>query len=87
MTVINLSWYLCVLSVIALTAESAITVAPGGEAVVRTLMGALAASAVLFAVVAVTFWRLHVSQPQWLVRVFQGVALLATVALLLMVVG
>ncbi len=30
MTVINLSWYLCVLFAVALAVSSAITVAPGG---------------------------------------------------------
>jgi hypothetical protein len=87
MTVINISWYLCLLFIVALVAESAITVAPGGEVGARILMGTWAGLAVLFATVAVTFSRLRLSEPRWLVRAFQGVALVATVAVILMVVG
>jgi hypothetical protein len=87
MTVISISWYLCALFTVALVAESAITVAPGGESVVRMFMGAWAALAIIFAVVAVTFRWLHVPGPKWLVRVFLGVAVVATVVVGLLVVG
>jgi len=87
MTVINISSYLCVLFIFALVAESAATVAPGGEAMQRMLMGAWAALAVLFAVVAATFWWFGASGPKWLSRTLLGLALLATVTVVLMAVG
>jgi hypothetical protein len=87
MTVINISWYLCVLFIVALVAESEVTVAPGGESGIRLLMGTWTGLAVLFAAVAVMFRRLLISEPKWLVRVFQGVALVATLLVILMVVG
>ena len=85
MTIINISWYLCVLFIIALVAESAITIAPG--AMVMRLTGIWAVLAVLFAAVAVTFKWFHVSEPKWLLRVFQGIAVVATVVVILMVIG
>jgi hypothetical protein len=39
MTVVNISWNLCVLFAVALIASSAITVAPGGQAWMRLEMG------------------------------------------------
>jgi hypothetical protein len=78
---------LCALFTVALAVESAITVAPGGESAVRLLMGLSAALAATFATVAVTFKRLRVPEPKWLVRVFLGVALVATVVVVLTVVG
>ena len=87
MTVSNMSWYLSVLFVVALVAESAITVAPGGEAFVRMLMGLWAGAAVLFAAVAIALRWFRVLEPEWLVRVFQGLALLVTLFVILMVVG
>ena len=44
MTVINLSWYRCVLFAVALAFSSAITVAPGGQAWMRLEMGIWLAS-------------------------------------------
>ena len=41
-SVVHISWYLCVLFIFAVVAESAATAAPGGEAMQRTLMGAWA---------------------------------------------
>jgi uncharacterized membrane protein YhaH (DUF805 family) len=87
MTVIRLSWYLCLLFIVALAADSAITFTPGGEAMVRTAMGALAVLATVFAVIAVAFRRMRQPEPKWLVRVFQAVALAATVVVAMMVVG
>ena len=87
MTVTNISWYLCALFVVALVGSSAITVAPGGETMLRVLMGIWAALAVLFAVIAVAFRRFRAAEPKWLVRVFQGMAALATVAVVLFAVG
>ncbi len=87
MTVVNISWYLFVLFVVALVAESAITVAPGGEVMVRLLMGLWAALVIVFAAVAVMLGRLHIAAPKWLVRTFMGAALVATAVVVVMVVG
>jgi hypothetical protein len=80
-------WYIFTLFVLALVAESAVSVAPGGEAMQTILMGTWAALAVLFAVLASTLKRLGVSQTKWLVRVLLGVAVLATAAVALIAVG
>jgi hypothetical protein len=79
---------------VALAVESAVTVAPDGEAMARLLMGlwaalavTFAALAVTFAAVAVTFRRLHVPEPKCLVRAFLGLAVAATLVVVLMVVG
>jgi hypothetical protein len=87
MTVIKLSWYTCVLFVIALVVESMVTVAPSGETAARLLMGLWAALAATFAAIAVTFRWLRLSEPRWLVRAFVGVAVVATVIVAMMVVG
>ena len=85
MTVINLPWYLCVLFAVALTISSAITVAPDGQAWMRLEMGIWLALSVLFAAVAVIFRRFP--QPKWLLRLFQGLAVLATLVVFLTVGG
>ena len=87
MTIANISSYLCVLFLVALVVESAITVAPGGATVIHVLMSAWAGLAILFAAIAVTFRFFRLPEPKRLVRTFQGVALLATMAVLLIVVG
>ena len=85
MTVISLSWYLCVLFAVAVVAESAMTVEPGVLAFKIT--GIWLALSILFAAVAIIFKRFRIPQPKWLLRLFQGLAVLATVAVFLMVVG
>ena len=87
MTVINLSWYLCVLFAVALAISSAITVAPGGQAWMRLEMGIWLALSILFAAVAVIFRWFRIPQPKWLLRLFQGLAVLATLVVFLMVGG
>ncbi len=87
MTVINLSWYLCVLFAVALAFSSAITVAPGGQAWMRLEMGIWLGLSILFAAVAVIFKLRHVSQPKWLLRLFQCFAVLATLMVFMMVGG
>ena len=77
--VVHISWYLCVLFLFGLLMQSAISVAPGGEVLVYSLMGTSAALAVIFAALAVTFMRLGVPGPRWLVRTLHGVAVVATV--------
>ena len=86
MTVINLSWYLCVLFACALAISSAITVAPNGQASLRLEMGIWLALSILFAAVAIIFRLRHVPQPKWLLRLFQCFAVLATVVVFMMVV-
>ena len=87
MTVINLSWYLCVLFAVALAISSAITVAPGGQAWMRLEMGIWLTLSILFAAVAVIFKWFRVPQPKWLLRLFQGLAVLATLVVFSMVGG
>ena len=85
MTVINLSWYLCVLFAVALAISSAITVAPG--ILMFKITGIWLALSILFAVVANIFRRFRVPQPKWLLRLFQCVAVLATLAVFMIVGG
>jgi hypothetical protein len=87
MTVVSLSWYLCVLFAVALAVSSAITVAPGGQVWMRLEMGTWLALSIAFAAVAVTFKRFHIPKPRWLLRLLQCFALLATVVILIMVGG
>ena len=53
----------------------------------RLEMGTWLALSILFAAVAVVFKRLRVPQPRWLLRLFQGFAVLATLVVILMVCG
>ncbi len=87
MTVINLSWYLCVLFAVALAISSAVTVVPGGQVWMRLEMGTWLTLSILFAAVAIVFRLRHVLQPKWLLRAFQGFAVLATLVVFLMVGG
>jgi hypothetical protein len=87
MTVINISWYLCVLFAAALAVSSAITVAPDGQAWMRVELATWLVLSVLFAVVAVAFRLLHIPQPRWLLWTLQCFAVLATVVIALMVGG
>jgi hypothetical protein len=87
MTCINLSWYLCVLFAVALAVSSAITVTPGGQAWMRLEMTTWLVLSILFAAVAIIFMRFRVRQPNWLLRLFQGFAVLASVVVVLMVGG
>ena len=85
MTVIHVSWYLCVLFAVALAAESAMTVEPGVLAFKIT--GIWLALSILFAAVAIIFRWFRVPQPKWLLRLLQVFAVLATLVVFLMVVG
>ena len=87
MTIPILSWYLCLLFAVALAVSSTITVAPGGQAWLRLEMGIWLALSILFAAVAVAFRLFHAPQPRWLLRTFQGIAVVATLVVFLMVVG
>ena len=85
MTVINISLYLCVL--FALAVSSAITAALGGQAWMRLEMRMWLALSILVAVVAIVFRWFRVPQPKWLLRLFQGLAVLATLVVFLMAGG
>ncbi len=87
MTVINLSWYLCVLFAVALAISSAITVAPNGQAAMRLEMGIWLVLSILFAAVAIIFRLRHIPQPKWLLLLFQSLAVLATVVVFMMISG
>ncbi len=87
MTITHVSWYLCLLFAVALAVSSAITVAPGGQAWMRVEMAMWLALSILFAAVAVAFRVFHVPQPKWLLRLFQGFAVLVTLVVALMTVG
>ena len=87
MTISTLACYLCVLFAVALAVLSAITVAPGGQASVRLELGIWLALSILFAAVAIIFKWFRLPQPKWLLRLFRGLAVLATVAVFLMVAG
>ncbi len=85
MTIVNLSWYLCVLFAVALAISSALAVEPG--MLMFKITGIWLALSILFAAVAIIFKRFRVPQPKWLLRLFQGLAVLATLAVFLMVGG
>ena len=87
MTIISLSWYLFVLFAVHLVVSSAITVVPGGQAWMRLEMGIWLALSILLAGVAVIFKWFHVRQPKWLLRLFQGLAVLATLVVFMIVGG
>ena len=83
----SICWYLCGLFLFALLATSAITVAPGGERFLAGTMLFNAFCAILFAVLALGIRRRQSSQPTWLLRLFQGVAVVATLLVLLVSIG
>jgi hypothetical protein len=83
----SLSWYLCGLFLFALVAESAVSVAPGGNAMVGALMATWATLSVVFAVMAICLRRRSVSRARWLVRSLLGFAIPATAMVLLLAVG
>jgi hypothetical protein len=87
MTISNVSWYICCTFVLAVMVESAVESAPGHGASPHILMVATAALAILFAAVAILFRLRRLPQPKWLVRVFHGIAVAATLVVVLMIGG
>jgi hypothetical protein len=83
----SICWYLCGLFLVALLANSVMTVAPGGERVLAGMMTFNGFCSVLFAILARVFRRGAPSQPNWMLRVFQGIAVVATVLVLLVCIG
>lgn len=87
MRVVHICWYLCVLFAVALLVISAITVVPGRESVVQTLMVGSAVLAIAFGSVAVVLRRVQPTERRWVLRAFQAVAVLATIVVLLLIGG
>ena len=83
----SICWYLCGLFLLALLATSAITVMPGREHVLAGMMAFNGFCSVLFGVLAIVFRRGAASQPSWVLHVFQGIAVVATVLVLLVSIG
>ncbi len=87
MTLGNICWYLSVLFLITLVPLSAMTVVPAGETERHVEVVVAAICAVLFGLLGVALkWR-GISGPKWLLRVFQGVAAVTTLLLLLLLGG
>jgi len=84
MTITNISWYLCVLFAVAMLVSGQVDWGPGWVAG-RLDMKWLASSAT-FAALPVIFWWFRIPQPRWLLRLFQCVAVLATVVVLIMLI-
>jgi hypothetical protein len=87
MSVVGISWYLCVLSLISAIVLSAITVHPGAQSRARLDIAVAATLAILFAAAALAFKKRGVPGPKWLLRVFQCLAVLGTVFVALMIGG
>ena len=86
-SILSICWYLCGLFIFALLAASAISVAPGGERFLSGMMVFNGCCSILFGVLALGFRRRQLSQPNWLLRLFQGLAVVATVFVLLVSIG
>jgi hypothetical protein len=87
MKVIIISWYLCMLFFVALLAESAVTVAPGGESLQKAIIAVLAVLLIGSGAMALAFMRWGVPQTRWLPKVLLGAACGSTLMVLLFVVG
>jgi hypothetical protein len=87
MTVARICWYLCGLFAVALVAASAITFHPEAQAARWLLTSGTAALSAVFGVLAVVSRQAAFAQRRWLVRVFQCLAVLATITVILMLGG
>jgi hypothetical protein len=87
MKVASICWYLCGLFVVGLLISSAISVHPSVETAMTILMGVEAGLCVLFGVLAAVLKHLKLAEPPWVVRVFQGLAVLATILVVLLAGG
>lgn len=87
MGVARICWYLCGLFALAVFLESTVTYHPQSQRTMWLLMGGTATLSLVFGVLAVVLWRIAFREPRWLVRVFQALAVLATVLVILMVGG
>ena len=83
----SICWYLCGLFLFALLATSAITVAPGSERFFAGLMLLNGCCAVLCGGLAIILRRSELAVPGWLLRTFQGCAVLLTILVLFISVG
>lgn len=81
----SICWYLCGLFFVACVTASAITVVPAREPVVYGLAAFNAACSVLFGGLALKLRRS--SDPSWVLRLFQGIAVVATILVFLVSIG
>ena len=86
-SITSICWYLCGLFLFALLVTSAISVAPGGENLIAGIIAFNGFCSILFGVLALVSRRQNPSQPTWPLRTFQGIAIVATVLVLLVSVG
>ena len=87
MTVARICWYLCGLFAVALFAESAGTTFQLQSRRSMWLETGAAALSIIFRAVAFALARMRFAEPRWLLRVFQCLAALATIIVVLMFVG
>lgn len=87
MRLIIISWYICIVFLVALLVESAVTTAPGGNAFQSAIMGVSAAFMVGSAAMALTFMWLGAPRADWLPKTMLGVAVVLTLAVLLFIIG
>lgn len=84
---VSICWYLCGLFIIALLANSAVTVVPDGEHAVDGMMVFSGLCVLLFGTLAIAFRRRESSPPSWVLRILQGIAVVATLLILLVCFG
>ena len=87
MRVVIISWYICIVFLVALLVESTVTAAPEGKPLQRAIMGGSAAFMVGSAAMALTFTWAGTPQAPWLPKTMLGVAAVLTLAVLLFVIG
>lgn len=87
MKVASICWYLCGLFAVGLLISSAISAGPRAETAMAILMGVKAGLCVLFGILAAVLKHLKLAEPPWVVRVFQGLAVLATILVVLLAGG
>jgi len=87
MTIPQLSWYLCIVFALGLGISSAVSVTPQTEHWMHWQLGILLGLVLTFATVAMLFQRFRLPQSKWLLRLFQGLAVLATLGALALLGG
>jgi len=64
-----------------------ITVVPAAQTAALVTLGILATAAIVFAALALIFWRRGTPGPKWLLRTLQTVAVLATLMVAMLAAG
>jgi hypothetical protein len=80
-------WYLSGLFAVALAVTSAMSFHPDARSEAWLLMGSDAGLSIVFALLAVGYRLKRLPSPRWLLRVFQCLAVLGTIVVLMMVGG